>query len=93
MQHQPSSRTRVAASIDQGLACVAVVASYYRIPADPIQLTRELALEGQTADYDDLLRSVRRLGLRGRVVTAKVKRLAALPVPAVVGLMDGSTLR
>jgi subfamily B ATP-binding cassette protein HlyB/CyaB len=76
--------------LDSGLAAIAIIAGYFRIAADPSQLSHELALTGKTADAEDLVRAARLLGLKARVIAnAPASRLKAIPLPAVIGLADG----
>lgn len=70
---------------ETGLRAVVAIAGFYRIPADPAFLKRELALHSDTAEPEDLIRAVHLLGLKARVVRApSPKRLAVLPVPAIM---------
>jgi subfamily B ATP-binding cassette protein HlyB/CyaB len=76
---------------DSGLAGLSLIAGYYRIAADPVQLSHQLALTGRTADAEDLIRGANLLRLKSRIrkdVTAK--RLAAMPFPAMIGLKGGT---
>lgn len=73
---------------DSGLIALCGIASYYRIPADPKGLARELALD-QAAGSFDILRAAKRTGLRARVVYEPTeRRLAAAPVPAILKMRD-----
>ncbi|MDE2579949.1 MAG: type I secretion system permease/ATPase [Hyphomicrobiales bacterium] len=78
------------APVDSGLACLAVVAGYYRIAADPAQLKHQLALSGRPAAAEDLLRAANLLGLKARAISGvTADRLAKLPFPVIVGLAAG----
>ncbi|HKN31302.1 MAG TPA: type I secretion system permease/ATPase [Roseiarcus sp.] len=67
------------------------IAAYYRIGADPTQLSRELALLGREADEDDLVRGAQMLGLKARCVSGiDAARLARLPIPAIVRARNGA---
>jgi len=80
-----------AAQIDTGLSGLALIAGYYRIAADPAQMKHDLAIGGRMADADDIVRAANRLGLKARIVKGvNAARLAAMPLPAIVGLRDGS---
>ena len=77
-------------SLDSGLAGLALISGYYRIAAEPTQLRHQLALSGRLAGTEDLVRGGNLLGLRSRILrNAKPERFAALPLPALIGLMDG----
>ncbi len=74
---------------DSGLFAIAAIAGHFRIAADPRQLQHELGLKGRVAAPDDLQRAAGRLDLKARwIVDAKPERLAAIPLPAVVGIRD-----
>lgn len=75
---------------DLGLECLALVASYYRIPASPDQLRHDLALSGQDAGPEDVIRAANRLGLKARSLTAVgASRLVSIPLPAIIRLREG----
>jgi subfamily B ATP-binding cassette protein HlyB/CyaB len=75
---------------DTGLIAVAMVAAYYRIAVDPVQLQHEMALKAAEATAEDLVRAARRIGLKARLVNvARPDRLASIPLPAIVGLRAG----
>jgi subfamily B ATP-binding cassette protein HlyB/CyaB len=79
-----------AAQIDTGLSGLALIAGYYRIAADPAQMKHDLAIGGRAADADDIVRAANRLGLKARIVRGvSAARLAAIPLPAIVGLREG----
>ncbi len=76
--------------VDPGLRALCGIAAYFRIAADPRHLRRELALGARGADFDDLARASRLLGLRARSVRrTSAKALAGTPVPAIAKLKDG----
>jgi subfamily B ATP-binding cassette protein HlyB/CyaB len=75
---------------DTGLISVAMIAAYFRIAVDPAQLQHEMALKGADANAEDVVRAARRIGLKARLVAGvNVTRLAAIPLPAIVGLKAG----
>ena len=83
----PASQT---ASLDSGLAALAMVAGYYRIAADPAQLRHELALGAHAAGPEDLVRAAKRLNLKARLLTGnRARRLDAAAYPALVALAAG----
>ena len=47
-----------------GLVAVAMVAAYYRIAVDPVQLQHEMALKAADATAEDVVRAARRIGLK-----------------------------
>jgi subfamily B ATP-binding cassette protein HlyB/CyaB len=77
--------------LDPGLAGLSLVAAYYRIAADPAQLSHQLALTGRLADAEDIIRGANVLGLKSRILKGvKAKRLAATPLPSIIGLKRGA---
>ena len=80
-----------AQSQNSGLTGLALIAGYYHIAADPAHLNHQLALTGRLAGAEDILRGANILRLKSRVVNGvTAKRLAATPVPAIVGLKGGA---
>jgi subfamily B ATP-binding cassette protein HlyB/CyaB len=78
-------------NLDSGLAGLSLIAGYYRIAADPAQLSHQLALTGRTADKEDIVRGANILRLKSRILKGvTAKRLAATPVPAIIGLKGGA---
>ncbi|SNB84983.1 ATP-binding cassette, subfamily B, HlyB/CyaB [Rhodoblastus acidophilus] len=76
--------------VDSGLACLAMIAGYYRIAGDPAQLHHKLALTGRTAGAEDIVRGASLLGLRARIVgKLDAARIAALPLPVILELKGG----
>ena len=70
---------------DVGLHALCGIAAYYRIVATPVQIRRELALRGQEAGPDDLVRAAQLIGLKARIISPLEKgRLAALPAPSIL---------
>ena len=66
------------------------VSAYYRIPANPAELHRQLTLPERPADFADLVRAAQLLGLKARWVRKlSKKRLGALPAPSLVRLRGG----
>jgi subfamily B ATP-binding cassette protein HlyB/CyaB len=81
-----SSATR----LESGVKALSLVASYFRIVAEPSQLAHDLGLGQSPASSDDIVRAAVRLGLKARLVrNAPLKRLATMPLPAIISLKDG----
>jgi subfamily B ATP-binding cassette protein HlyB/CyaB len=75
--------------LDPGLASLALIAAFYRIAADAMQLRHQLALAGPAA-AEDIVRGANRLGLKSRILRGVApKRFSALPLPAILGLKSG----
>jgi subfamily B ATP-binding cassette protein HlyB/CyaB len=76
--------------LDAGLSGLALIAGYYRIAADPLQLRHQLALTGRPADAEDIVRGANIVQLRSRILRGvTAERLAAIPYPAILGLKSG----
>ena len=74
-----------------GLHGLTGIAAYFRIPAEPQHLARELALGEREATADDILRAASLIGLKARIVRdTSIKRLSALPVPSLAQTKEGS---
>ncbi|MGD1016408.1 MAG: type I secretion system permease/ATPase [Roseiarcus sp.] len=79
-----------AQALDAGLSGLALIAGYYRIAADPLQLRHQLALTGRPADAEDIVRGANIVQLRSRILRGvTAERLAAIPYPAIIGLKSG----
>jgi ATP-binding cassette, subfamily B, bacterial HlyB/CyaB len=84
------SQLELAKEVDTGLTALVMIAGYYRVAGDPVQLGHELALSGRTAGMDEVVRAARMLGLNARaIVKATPKRLKSAPMPAIIGLVSG----
>ncbi len=78
------------APADSGLIGLCGISAYYRIPADHLELRRQLVLPDRPADFPDLVRAGQILGLKARWVRKLgKKRLGALPAPSLVRLRGG----
>ncbi len=77
--------------IDSGLAALCGVSAYYRIPANPAELARQLTLGGSTADFPELVRAAQCLGLKARWVRkVSMMRFTGIPAPSLVRVRDGA---
>jgi subfamily B ATP-binding cassette protein HlyB/CyaB len=75
--------------LDPGLCCVSAIAAFYRIASDPLRLAHDLALTTKSAEVGDVVHAAKSLGLKARIIEADDKRLANLPLPAIVMLRKG----
>ena len=76
---------------DSGLIALAAIAAHYRIAADPAQMSHELGLSETPAGGEEIVRSATRIGLKSSLlVRQSAKRLETVPLPAIVGLKDGT---
>ena len=79
------------APANSGLTALCGISAYYRIPANPLDLRRQLVLPERPADFPDLVRAAQALGLKARWVRKlSKKRLGALPAPSLVRVRDGA---
>ena len=85
------ARSVSAASADGGLIGLAIIAGHYRIASDPFQMRHELGLGDRPTESDDLIRAAHLVGLKARKLSrVSPKRLASIPLPAMIGGKDGS---
>jgi len=76
---------------DSALVALAAIAAHYRIAADPSQMSHDLGLGETLATGEHVVRAARKIGLKAVFLTKqKVSRLKTIPLPAIVGLSDGS---
>ncbi len=67
------------------------IAAFYRIAADPIQLSHELALGADLADFSDIARAAGLIGMKARIISKiSAKRLSSVPAPALARLRSGA---
>lgn len=80
----------VSADHDSAIQSLVAIATYYRIPADAYQLKKDLSLLDKLANYQDLLRASKELGLKARIFEVKTPdRFEKFPVPAIAQLKNG----
>jgi subfamily B ATP-binding cassette protein HlyB/CyaB len=86
----PSSRDTRAP--DTGLLGLAIIARFHGLAADPEDLRHRFGMSGEPTSAAVLLRAARHLGLRAREVSLQWRRLARIPLPALIGCRDGRYL-
>lgn len=75
---------------DYGLRALTGIAAFYRIPADPVALGRELAIGERQSDERDILRAGKLIDLKVRAIAVRsADRLNTLPFPSIVKLKTG----
>ena len=75
---------------DAGLRALCGIAAYYRVPADPTAIRRELALESRAVGESELLRAARAIGMKARAVTrVTADSVMATPTPCIGKLREG----
>jgi subfamily B ATP-binding cassette protein HlyB/CyaB len=73
-----------------GFRAVCGIAAFYRIPADPDQLSHQLGLGTKAPEAADLVRAANLIGLKARIVrNLDADRASRLPTPAIVRLRTG----
>ena len=78
------------APADSGLVALCGVSAYYRIPANPSELRRQLVLPDGATGFRELARAALILGLKARWIRKlSKKRLGALPAPSLVRVRGG----
>jgi ATP-binding cassette, subfamily B, bacterial HlyB/CyaB len=91
MNDMGEARPISAASADGGLIGLAIIAGHYRIASDPFQMRHELGLGDRPTESDDIIRAAHLVGLKARRLSrVSPKRLASIPLPAMIGGKDGS---
>ena len=77
--------------MDSGLCGLSLVAGYYRIAGDPVQLRHQLALRSCSAQAEEIVPGADILRLKLRRILRKVtaRRLGAIPFPVILGLKEG----
>ncbi|UTH76394.1 type I secretion system permease/ATPase [Chromobacterium sp. IIBBL 290-4] len=80
------------AGIDAGVAALVIIARYHGFAADAAQIRHQSGnLSAQLSD-DDLLLAARQLGLKARIVSLPLSRLAHASLPCLALLSDGTRL-
>ncbi len=74
---------------DPGLSCLALVARFHQIAADPQQLRHDYGKTDGPMEAGDLVRCAKRLSLTARIVTSSWERLERVALPALVERSDG----
>ncbi len=74
-----------AAQLDAKLVALCAIARFHQVAADPATLAHQLGLSSSDpVSTDDLLRAAQHLGLKAKLTTTTVDRLALTPLPALV---------
>jgi len=76
-----SSQAQIEA--DSGLYCLAMLARFHGIAADPAQLRHRFAPQDQPFGRREILLAARHLGLKARALRSQWPRLAATSLPAI----------
>lgn len=84
----PDDTSAQAAARDSAVESVVILLSFFRLPANAAQLHRELA--GDAVDAAQLVRLLRRLGLKSKQVRVLPERLEKTPLPAIAVMRDGT---
>ena len=88
----PSQPGEGAAPLSPTLACFVLLAKYLGMPADPGQIAHDRGRGDDPYTLEDLARIGRKLGLVTRLRRADVAELAKLPLPAMVGTLQGEAV-
>lgn len=76
---------------DSGLACLVMLARFHQVPAQAEQLRHEFGADGPFTT-EQIALAAKALSFRVRVTTLSLKRLAWLPLPAIIRDPDGQYL-
>ncbi|VVD61359.1 Toxin RTX-I translocation ATP-binding protein [Pandoraea iniqua] len=85
---EPQTVDADATARDSAVESVVILLSFFRLPANAAQLHRELA--GDEVNAAQLVRLLRRLGLKSRQVSVLPARLEKTPLPAIAVMRDGT---
>lgn len=75
--------------MDTGLICLLILARFYDLPADGLQLRHQFAQAGQPFTDTDLLRAAKHLGLKAGILKTRWSQLPGTPFPAIAKRRDG----
>ncbi len=91
MQAQGDSPTEAihADKSDSGLACLAMLARFHGVVAEPAQLAHEFGKGGQPFGVTEILLAARKLGLKAKQAAIRIDRLATTPLPVLALDRDG----
>jgi subfamily B ATP-binding cassette protein HlyB/CyaB len=85
----PAPAANTAPKPDSGLSALVLVANFHQVACEMAQLTHELGVGQRATTATDVVRAAKMLGLKSRLLTGqKVRRLAKLPLPAILQLKD-----
>ncbi|VVD65748.1 Toxin RTX-I translocation ATP-binding protein [Pandoraea iniqua] len=85
---EPQTVDADATARDSAVESVVILLSFFRLPANAAQIHRELA--GDEVNAAQLVRLLRRLGLKSRQVSVLPARLEKTPLPAIAVMRDGT---
>ncbi len=71
---------------DTGLLCLAMIAKFYGVAADPEQIKHAFAIGNDGMNDTDILRAAKELGFKAKAVDVGFERLQKLPMPMIVKL-------
>jgi subfamily B ATP-binding cassette protein HlyB/CyaB len=85
-----ASPSAVEEVLDTGLICLLILARFYDLPAEGLQLRHQFAQSGQPLSDTDLLRAAKHLGLKAGLLKTQWSKLPGTPFPAMAKRKDGS---
>ena len=78
-------------NIDSGLYCLILMARFFDTPTNPENLRHELAkTANEKLNQSDILRSLKRLGIKSTSNRFEKTRLDSIPTPAILEKDDGT---
>lgn len=75
--------------VDTGLICLLILARFYDLPADGLQLRHQFVSSGKTFSDVELLRAAKHLGFKAGLIKTQWRQLPGTPVPAITKHRDG----
>jgi ATP-binding cassette, subfamily B, bacterial HlyB/CyaB len=76
---------------DSGLVALTMIAAFHHVPSDVRQISHELGLGQRVSAATDIVRAAKMIGLKSRIRSGQAgARLHTAPLPAIIGLKDGT---
>ena len=76
-------------SVDNGVACLVMLAYFHNVAASPEQLTHEYAEDGRLFCRAEMLLAAKTLGLKAASASSILLQLSHTPLPAIATVSDG----
>lgn len=74
---------------DTGLACIVIIARFYQKALTTDQIAHEFAVNGERITQDAILLAFKKIGFKAQRVSADLKNLSVIPLPAIAEDVNG----
>lgn len=74
---------------DTGLACIVIIARFYQKALTSDQIAHEFSVNGQRITQDAILLAFKKIGFKAQRVSADLKNLSVIPLPAIAEDVNG----